>query len=93
MRLRGAADCKVTATFAVAFLVLILVQATSGRLKDFRYMSRNISSTLDSLLAEGHYDKRIRPDLGGEQLASGASSLEDDLKMLKGKRSESHPTF
>lgn len=63
--MRGAADWRAV-TFPLFLLVLILVQATSGRLKDFRFMSRNISSTLDNLLAAGHYDKRIRPDLGGE---------------------------
>ncbi|KAK3921925.1 Gamma-aminobutyric acid receptor subunit alpha-6 [Frankliniella fusca] len=44
---------------------LLVQTAWCGRFRDFRFMSKNISSTLDNLLAVGKYDKRIRPDLGG----------------------------
>nr|UOL66827.1 gamma-aminobutyric acid receptor subunit GRD-like [Frankliniella occidentalis] len=49
----------------VVAAVLVVQTAWCARFRDFRFTTKNISSTLDNLLAVGRYDKRIRPDLGG----------------------------
>jgi len=52
-----------------AFVILTLPWSPSGAvLRDHRFLSKNISSTLDQLLDRNRYDKRIRPDFGGKFL-------------------------
>ncbi|XP_075212532.1 gamma-aminobutyric acid receptor subunit alpha-2-like isoform X4 [Lycorma delicatula] len=48
-------------------VVLLLTQISfvSCFVRDFRTFNKNVSQTLDSLLANNRYDKRIRPDIGG----------------------------
>jgi hypothetical protein len=50
-------------------VILTLFWNPSGAvLRDYRFLSQNISSTLDQLLDKSRYDKRIRPDFGGKCL-------------------------
>jgi hypothetical protein len=53
----------------LSIVVLTALWDPSGAvLKDYRFLSRNITSTLDQLLNKSRYDKGIRPDFGGKFL-------------------------
>nr|QQH14658.1 putative cys-loop ligand-gated anion channel subunit [Periplaneta americana] len=56
---------RVAAIFTVAVVLTFLWNANGAVLRDYRYLSKNITSTLDQLLNRSRYDKRIRPDFGG----------------------------
>lgn len=53
----------------IAILVSLVRWGSASRFRDFRLMSKNVSSTLDTLLAKERYDKRLRPELGGKATA------------------------
>ncbi|GFG34550.1 hypothetical protein Cfor_11899, partial [Coptotermes formosanus] len=58
----------------VAILTLVVISTlpwnpSGAVLKDYRFLSKNITSTLDQLLNRSRYDKRIRPGFGGPPVA------------------------
>jgi hypothetical protein len=58
---------RVAAILSVVVLT-VLLNPSCAVLKDYRFLSKNITSTLDQLLDRSRYDKRIRPDFGGKFL-------------------------
>jgi hypothetical protein len=58
---------RVAAILSVVVLTTLWVPS-GAVLKDYRFLSKNITSTLDQLLNKSRYDKGIRPDFGGKSL-------------------------
>jgi len=58
----------VVAILAVVVILTLPWNPSGAVLRDYRFLSKNISSTLDNLLNGSRYDKRIRPDFGGKFL-------------------------
>ena len=54
------------AILAVVVILTMPWNPSGAVLRDYRFLSKNISSTLDQLLDGSRYDKRIRPDFGGK---------------------------
>jgi hypothetical protein len=59
---------RVVAILTVAVILTLPWSPSGAVLKDYRFLSKNITSTLDQLLNGSRYDKRIRPDFGGKFL-------------------------
>lgn len=64
--MNGSAENKKIMEIVVWILVFFLVKTVQS-MRDLR-LSKNASSTLDTLLASDRYDKRIRPGFGGESI-------------------------
>jgi len=58
----------VVAILTVVVILTLSWNPSGAVLRDYRFLSKNISSTLDQLLDRSRYDKRIRPDFGGKFL-------------------------
>jgi hypothetical protein len=60
---------RVAAILTVVVILTVLWNTSGAVLRDYRFLSKNITSTLDQLLNRSRYDKRIRPDFGGKFLS------------------------
>jgi len=58
----------VVAILAVVVILTLHWNPSAAVLRDYRFLSKNISSTLNQLLDGSRYDKRIMPDFGGKFL-------------------------
>jgi hypothetical protein len=56
------------AIVTIVVALMVLWNPSGAVLRDYRFLSKNITSTLDQLLNKSRYDKRIRPDFGGKFL-------------------------
>jgi hypothetical protein len=63
-----AVTARVVAILTVVVVLNLPWKPSGAVLKDYRFLSKNITSTLDQLLNRSRYDKRIRPDFGGKSL-------------------------
>jgi hypothetical protein len=57
---------RVAAILSIVVVLTALCDPSGAVLRDYRFLSRNITSTLDQLLNKSRYDKGIRPDFGGK---------------------------
>jgi hypothetical protein len=57
---------RVAAILSVVVVLTALFDPSLAVLRDYRFLSKNITSTLDQLLNKSRYDKGIRPDFGGK---------------------------
>jgi hypothetical protein len=60
---------RVAAILSIVVVLAALWDPSGAVLKDYRFLSKNITSTLDQLLNKSRYDKGIRPDFGGKFLS------------------------
>lgn len=56
---------RVVAILSIVVVLAALWDPSGAVLRDYRFLSKNITSTLDQLLNKSRYDKGIRPDFGG----------------------------
>lgn len=50
----------------IAIFIVLMVRSSRALIDEFESFTKNVSSTLDALLSASSYDKRLRPDFGGE---------------------------